>query len=140
MASTTAGAVKAFIETLGLSVPCFRDEAPVNKSDGTPQSRPYVVIQDSLGDFPLRTGDNKYKRTTELVQVDVYENIINPTTGARDESYSLAKTIFRSLTSTRLTTAPERVWQLREFGRLRSRNAEINEIRTTITLSVVRDL
>jgi hypothetical protein len=140
MAASLAGAVKAYLETLGLGVPVFRDFAPRSKQDGSPQRLPFIVVQDGLGDVPRRTGDNKSKRTTELVQIDVYEFLNDPDTGDRAESYTLAKEVLRNLTQTRLPSAPERVWRLGEFGRTRTLDAENNGVRNVITLSVIRNL
>lgn len=96
MAATTAGALKAFIEGLGLSLSAYRDEAPA----GT--TRPYVTI---LEEFPLvadPSEDGVAATVVETAQVDLWQDWHDPTTGGRAESYTLAPALRRGLDGARI--------------------------------------
>jgi hypothetical protein len=144
MSMSLAGAVKATIEGLGLSVPVFRDGAPLYKGDGTEQTPPFVVVIDGLNILLRMTGDRLAKRATEQVQVDVYEYELQPVTKERAESYTLAKDVVRGLIGARLSTAPEYVWRCMVSSQVRFRDSAahngLGEVRNTITLDVIRDL
>jgi hypothetical protein len=139
VSATYAAAIKGYLEGLALGVPVFRDRAPLYKSDGTAQPLPYVVVTDGLSITAERTGDGRYKRGTELVQVDVYEQIAN-TDGTRAESFTLVEDIYTGLLGARLTTAPKRVWRAEGFSRVRFRDDSLNEIRTSISFTLRRKM
>lgn len=72
MSRTTAGAIKARIETLGLGIPVFRDG-----TDPAHQLKaPYVTIQEGIGFDTDHHGDvgdpTADVGLSELVQVDIY--------------------------------------------------------------------
>lgn len=96
MAATTAGALKALIESLGLSLSAYRDEAPA----GT--ARPYVTIIEEIALIADSSEDGKAGTAVETAQVDLWQNWHNPTTGAVAESYTLAPALKRGIDGARL--------------------------------------
>jgi hypothetical protein len=139
VSATYAAAIKSYLEGLALGVPFFRDRAPLYKSDGTAQSLPYVVVTDGLSITPERTGDGKYKRARELVQVDVYEEIVK-SDGTRGESFTLAEDVHTGLLGAQLPAAPKQVWRVEGLGHVRFRDDSTNEIRTSISVTLRRKL
>lgn len=133
MSSSTSAALKAYLEQQGLGVPVFRLRAPQLKVDGSPQGLPYIVVIDGIADAPERTGDDRQRRTTELLQVDVYEDRHN-------ESPTLAKDAFRSMDGAKLPTSPQRVYRVELQGRLRFDDPALDVIRNTITVAIRRKL
>ncbi len=112
----------------------FRNGAPQYKADGkTPQPLPYIVVIDGIGDAPQRTGDDRHKRTTELVQIDVYED-------RNAESPTLAKDTLRALDGARLPTAPQQVYRVELSGRVRLDDPDASVVRNTVTVAVRRRL
>jgi len=136
LSSTSAGALKAFLETQALGLPWFRNKAPHTKGDGTPQGYPMGIIQDNIANAPERTGDGTYKRTIEQVQIDIYED-------ALAESPTLAKNVIRALAGAKLATAPELVYRIELFGgpnRVAVPDAEPPLVRHTATINLRRKL
>lgn len=134
MAATTAGAVKALIETFGLAVPVYRDTAP----DG--QAAPYITVSEAVavtvepsGDFG---GGDTY--VTELAQVDVWQPTRNPdmTVG---ESYTLTPTLLRGLQGG-LLNAPTHVYGMSVDSHLRLVERDTNITHTAITVRLRRKL
>jgi hypothetical protein len=104
MAATTAAAVKAYLEGLGLGVPVFRDEAPAK------QSLPYITVREDVANVPDLDGDqgdpDAEHTTAETVQVDLWQTWRNPQTAAVVESYTLPKQIQRALRGAHLDVSP----------------------------------
>lgn len=143
MAATTAGAVKAYVEGLGLGVPVFRGGAPET------HGYPFATVQEGIAYRDLGFGDlgdfTSEQMTQESVQVDLYEragSTAGATQGhiARAENYSLADKLHRRLHGARLpligTAHPSacrvqtrRRWPITD-----------NVLRTTLTLLVDRPL
>lgn len=96
MASTTAGALKALIESLGLSLSAYRDEAPA----GT--TRPYVTISEELTLVADPSEDGAAATVVETAQVDLWQDWHDTTSGGRAESYTLAPALRRGLDGARL--------------------------------------
>lgn len=90
-AATTAGALKAFIESLGLSIAAYRDTAP----DGT--AKPYVSILESISAVPDALEDGHLTTGVENAQVDVWQQYRDPASHAVTESYTLPASIAAGL-------------------------------------------
>lgn len=95
MAATIAGSLKALVESAGLSLQAFRDEAPA----GTPL--PYVTITEVTAP-PILSGDfgdpvNGQPTLAVLAQVDLWQARRDPATGAVAERYGLAAALSRAL-------------------------------------------
>lgn len=70
MATTAANAIKAQIESLGLSITAYRDRAPTNQA-----TLPYVTIHESISQVPDALEDGTLSTGVELVQVDVWQQV-----------------------------------------------------------------
>ena len=151
MAATTAGALKATIESLGLGLSAYRDGAPTRAVTTNGQTRlevavpyPHVVVQEGVGLTPVRHGDTDdpdgHRGLTELVQLDLLEHA-RDATGAKVESTTLAGDLLDALqacTRELQRHAPWRVYGCRVQSALRSGPTD-NIVRTTITVAVDRD-
>lgn len=132
MSASTAGAIKAHLETLGLGVAVHRDEAP---EDAT---LPYIVVTEGISitrdaTFNPRTDD----MARELVQIDVYDlkrNAANQVT----ESYTLPDAVRVGVNGVRLATAPKKVYGMVWVGSARIPDPDSNVIRHAITAEVRR--
>lgn len=69
MAATTAGALKALIEGLGLGISAYRNHAPEG------QAMPYIVIQEGISRVPNPIEDFTLTTGVESVQVDVWQTM-----------------------------------------------------------------
>lgn len=96
MAATTAGALKVLIESLGLNLAAYRDEAPA----GT--LRPFVTIMEEITLVPTASEDGLALTVVETAQVDLWQDWHDLTTGLRIESYTLAPALRRGIDGTRL--------------------------------------
>src|SRR5437660_11211431 len=96
MAATTSGALKARIESLGLGLAAYRDQAPA----GT--VRPYVTITEEVTLVADASEDGHADTVVETTQVDLWQDWHNLTTGAVAESYTLAAALRRGIDGSRL--------------------------------------
>ncbi|MFI6639950.1 hypothetical protein [Streptomyces sp. NPDC050504] len=142
MAATTAGAIKARLETLGFGVPVFRD----GPREG--QAEPFIVVQEGLpaardlrasGDF----GDpDATIEIAETVVVDLVQQA-RVKTGARTtkvtERYGLAEAIAHALHGCTLPDHPARVTAVtvQDIDRI---PIEENRVRHSITVQIRRAL
>lgn len=116
MSASTSGALKALIESLGLSLSAYRDRAPTTEVDGVtiPAARPNVTISEALSitdDGHGRDAD----AVTELVQVDLWQRLDgaeNYSGRSTDpvESLTLADALRNGLHGAQLSTAPTRAY------------------------------
>lgn len=103
MSATTAGALKAWLESQGLGVPWFRDRAPAN------QPLPYGTIDEGIAiteDAAFNSFDDPEGHVVEVATVHLWEQWRDPATGALTESPTLADAVFLALKGKRPTTAP----------------------------------
>jgi hypothetical protein len=92
MALTSAGALKAYIEGLGLSLSAYRDFAPVSAT------RPYITIHESLAIAPETLhGPDSAQVGVEIAQVDVWYPLRAADTGATADAPSTVASLVRSL-------------------------------------------
>lgn len=101
MSATTAGALKALLESGGFGIPFYRDRAPKD------QGLPFGVITEAIAVTPAKMGDLGDPAADlfvdEMVQVSIYETWRGPD-GRVTENYMLASGVFRLLRGARLTT------------------------------------
>src|SRR5687768_1064682 len=103
MAASTAGAIKAYIEGLGLGVPAYRDDKPPG------QEPDYIEVHEDISTVPdglFNAFDDPEGHVSELVQVDYYQRRRNPVTGAAVESYTIPDALTKALNGCRLPAAP----------------------------------
>lgn len=138
MAASTAGALKAYIETLGLGIAVFRDRV------GQDATLPYSRIQEAITMTPRQSGDfgdtNRDALVTEEAQVDLWQQHRNPTTNAVTEDYTLQDTLAHKLHGARLTAAPKRVYGVRVLGVNRGVDSDANTVHHQITVALDRAL
>lgn len=137
MAATTAGALKAYIETLGLSLAVYRDKAP---EDATGK---YVRVHEAVTISPRQSGDfgdpNAGRQVTEEVQLDLFQPIRDANL-AVVEDYTLPDTLIRKLHGAHLTAAPKHVYGVRVLNSTRFPDDDENVARQLITVALDRAL
>lgn len=133
MSATTAGALKAYIESLGFpGLSAYRDRVP--EKAGWPR----VVIYEGIAIVPEHLGDNgDSDAVTETVQIDLFERW--KSNGQMVESYDLASDLEKALYQADLPDAPKRVHGLSGVSRLRQLDHETNVVRNVITVEIRRD-
>lgn len=106
MSATTAGAVKAHLETAGTGIAWYRDQAPQDAP------LPFGTIQEAVSITRMRMGDtmdqSAEKTVAEQVQVSIWQPFRNAD-GKPGEDYTLVGRVHRALDGCRLPTAPTRV-------------------------------
>lgn len=133
MSATSAGALKAFLETQGLGLSFYRDGAPEG------QAKPYGTVVEAIAITPDQSGDAGTNPTgRELAQVDLWQAWRDPTTKAIVESTTLPGAVFRALHGGRLSTAPTRVYGMVVQSMVRQLERENNVVHTSITVEIRR--
>jgi hypothetical protein len=149
MAATTRTALKAFLESLGLGITAYQDEAPEG------HAYPYIVILGPIGFTPdklesggtlLTTAQANATRptgqpqtVTELLQVDLWQSWRNPD-HTLAESYTLAETIVSAVHGARLPSAPKIVYSCIVRGMLRLFERDSNLVHNVLTVAVHRQM
>jgi galactitol-specific phosphotransferase system IIC component len=100
MAASSAGALKAFIEGLGLGISVYRDRAPEKTA------LPYVSIAEAVAVVPDLLEDGLVSTGRETVTIDVWMTWKNKMTGAIAEAYALPGAILRGLHGRSLPASP----------------------------------
>lgn len=138
MAATSAGALKAHIESLGLGLPAYRDRAPQDAA------LPYAVIREAVTATVRRHGDfgdiNASRAVTEEVQIDLWQQARDPESNAVTESYTLPSAVFRNLHGARLPAAPTHVHGVKVLGMTRFPDPDARLVRHLITVQLDRAL
>lgn len=135
MAATTGGALKAYIEGLGLSISVYRDRAPTNLAP------PYVTVDESLSVIPDSLEDATYSTGVETATVHVWMPWKNQSTGALAESQTLVRDIVRGLQGHSLPAAPTRAYAvLVQHQGPRMVDEEENVVHVPITVEIWRQL
>jgi galactitol-specific phosphotransferase system IIC component len=104
LAASTAGALKAKIEGLGLSISVYRDRAPEKTA------LPYVTVSESIAVVPDLLEDGATSTGKETVSIDLWQQWKVVATGAVAESYTLPGAIVRGIHGQSLATAPTRAY------------------------------
>lgn len=145
MSASTAGAIKARIEALGLGVSAYRDGAPIDAAGSITAAFPYVVIHEGIGIAWERHGDTTdpaaHDAVTELVQVDVFQAARKLTAGSSQnvESYTLPEAVMNGLRkSTGMTIRNNRVYGVLAVSARRWPIVD-NVVRHTIDVTLRRD-
>lgn len=142
MAASTAGAVKALCESLGLGVPFYRDEAP-ERVAGVPTPYPYGTIREQISLVPeaaFNQYDDEDGHVRELVQVDLWQQKKNPATGERLEDFTLADRLVAGLRGAQLPEAPWPTAGIEVVGAPRVPDPDANVVHHAITVAVHRTL
>jgi hypothetical protein len=137
VAASTAGAVKAYAETLGLGIPFFRDQAPEG------EAYPYGTIREQISLVPeaaFSQYDDDDGHVLELVQVDLWQRKKNPATGERLEDFTLADRLVAGLRGAQLPDAPYPVAGVEVVGAPRVPDPDPNLVHHAITITVHRTL
>lgn len=139
MASDTAGALKAFIESQGLSLAVYHDQAPDD------QTLPYVVILDDLAFVPDKLEDGAVSTGVETVQIDLWQQWRDPTTNNKVESKLLPRQLVRALQGSHLLTSgtgqpPTTVYALLVRNMIRMPELDENKVHHAITAEVFQTI
>lgn len=131
MAATTSGALKQLIESAGLGLAAYRDVAPVDAP------LPFVVITEGIINETMPGGDNTEGDTErENVQVDLYEQYMDPDTRKVTESPDLRRQLKRAMHGKQLGAAPTHVYGVRVPFNTRARRADDNTVRTRYSVDL----
>lgn len=145
MAATTSGALKAYVEGMGLGLPVFRDGVPTDRQ-GQQMLPPYMVVHEGLAVVPLSFGDfgdpARDFTVTELVQLDLWEPARTPGGQApgqatAGEVYTRPRSLLRGLDGATLPASPTRVWSVRVQHFVRT--LQDGMVRTRFDLLVTRE-
>jgi hypothetical protein len=105
VSATTAGALKSKIESLGLSISAYRDQAP----EGT--ALPYVEISEAIAVVPDALEDGAASTGKETVSINVWQKYkTTPGGNVLAESPTLPGAIVRGIHGQTLATAPTRAY------------------------------
>lgn len=139
MAATTGGALKAYLEGLGLGVPWFRDRPPVG------QAHPFGTITEEVSLVVDRRAD----AGAELVQVDLWQNARWPAGTIRNgvdvsgkvaEDSALVRRLQAGLRAAPLDAAPTLTYQATLEGSVRLTEPDNNVVHHALTVRVHREL
>jgi hypothetical protein len=137
IAATTSGALKAYVEGLGLGLQVFRDSAPQN----TPL--PYVTVTENLTTTLNRDGDQADQAAQltarELAQVSLWEQW-RGADGKVLEAYGVGPTLARRLRGARLGPIGSRIaYGVTDVSLQRLLEEDANVVQTVITITVHRE-
>lgn len=136
MSATSANALKALIEGLGLSLTAYRDEAKQGAA------KPYVTITEEISFVPDSIEDGQATTGVETVTVDLWQQWKNSNgAGTISEDYTLAPNLRKGLHGKRLAligTAITYVVLVRNSIRLL--DPESNVVHHVLTLDIHREL
>lgn len=138
MAATTAGAIKAYLETQGLGISVKRDAA--DSDDPWPRvtvDEEVALVPDLDGDFG---GDNTKKSAVETATVHVWQRWKDSTTKATLESYTLVPAIRRALHGAYLPAHPTQAYMCRVVSSIRLLERDNNIVHHALTLEISRVL
>ncbi len=131
MAQTTSAALKTKIESLGLSLAAYRDQASETAT------LPYVVIHEAISTTPDPLEDGQLTTGAEQVQVDLFEQL-------GSETYALAPGIAAGLHGQRLASigsSPAKVVYVCLIrNRTRVVDLQFNQVRHIFDVDVLREL
>lgn len=137
MSATTAGSLKAYIESLGLGISVYRDRPPNGKEV------PYITVSESISTVPeiaFNVFDDSEGHVSELAQVDIWQRWRDNETGVVEESYTLADAVYKALNGARLSTAPSHVSGVLVQNMVRLFETETQIVHHSITINIHRVL
>lgn len=125
ISATTAGALKAYVEGLGLGLTCFRDAAPSTlDTDGQRVPSvpyPYVTIREALFMAPNLDGDQSDPAAALTVREDVALDLWQrwrTGLGKVSEDYTLADPLLKALRNARVMPLIGAVGHVYGLGRV----------------------
>lgn len=134
MSATTGGALKVYLEGLGLGLPWFRDRAPKN------QPYPFGTISEELSLTVVRRAET----ADELVQVDLWQLLRFPKghlqAGKVAEDSALVRAVQTALRGAALLAAPTLTYQANLEGSVRLPEPDNNLVHHAFTVRVHREL
>ena len=142
-AANTAGALKQYIEGLGLQIMVYRDRAPIGKAAVKP---PYITIDEAVSVTPKGMEDGGVDTVTEQATVDLWMPWRTTDTGKMAESSSLPAALIKALHGAQLVggspiadLGPEHVYSvLVRIAGPRLVEEESNLVHYPITVDVER--
>lgn len=142
MAATTSGAIKAYLESLGMGVPVFRDGPRPG------QGLPYIVVTEDVSTGLDSQGNGDYGdpdaplNIVEVATVDLVQQARTRAPGGLTRSaerYGLAEALAHALNHTTLPAHPARVTSVRVQDLQRIPIAD-NQVRHSISIAIRRQL
>ena len=138
MSATSAGAVKAYVEGLGLGLPAFRRKAPPEQT-----TYPYVTVQEAISVVVELHGDEgdpaARVHARELVQVDLWEERRN--SDGTGEQYGLPAQLLMRLRAARLPIiGTGRVYGVSSLSLAYVPDPDPNVVHHALTLTIRREL
>ena len=141
--NTSAGALKAIIESAGLRLAAYRDQLPADVK------MPVVTIDEEIGSTSELHGDptdpNGHHGESELINVHLWQPLRNQN-GRPGETFALPRQLTHVLKTTQPfmygpDDAPTRVYGLRVDGRARiiEGTAPDEVVHTVLTITMRRD-
>ena len=137
MSASTAGALKALLESGGLGVAVYRDRAVENAT------LPHVTVSEGIAitsEGVFSAFDDPERHVVELAQVDVWQQWRHPTSRTVLESYTLPDAVLSLLQGNRLSTAPTPVMGMVVQSMVRLLEVSTNTVHHAITVQVHRVL
>lgn len=135
MAATLAGALKAYVESLGLGLAAYRDVAPETAA------LPYVIITEGIDTVPDGiSAERDFPGVRETVQVTLWQKWRDDTTRAVTESFTLPRSLEQSLAAFPLANTPTRVYGARIVSAARLLERDANLVQHPITLEIARNV
>lgn len=134
MAASTAGALKAKIESLGLGISAYRDRAPEG------HALPYVQIIESVSTVPGPIEDHALGVGTELVQIDLFQTW-RDAQHAPAESYTLPGALLAGLEGAQIVNiGSKRVYTVFVRNMRRMLEEDNNVVHYAIDVDLKREL
>lgn len=138
MAATTSGAVKAYVEGLGLGLPVYRDQAPQDAP------LPFVTVTEDVTTTLNRDGDlagGGQQTVRELVQVSLWQTW-RDSAGRVAETYGLGPSLAARLRGAQLApigTPARRVYGVTDVSLQRLLEEDANVVQHAITITIHRE-
>lgn len=135
MATTTARALKDLIESLGLGLAAYGDEPPQQTK------RPYVVVLEEILFVPDPLEDATATTGIETVQIDLWQDWRDLSSGKLLEDYTLAPRLRRGLHGARTALIGTAiVYAVVVAHSIRLLDPNVNAVHHAITCEVHREL
>jgi len=123
------------VESLGLGISAYGDRPPQQ------QKRPYVVVLEEIHLMPDPFEDGQATTGVEMIQVDLYQDWRDLSSGKLLEDYTLAPRLRRGLHGARTAKIGTLiVYVLRLTGSIRLLDEPGNEVHHALTVDVWREL
>jgi|SRR5215831_12090719 len=136
MPATTANALKALIESLGLGLTAYMDQPPQKTK------RPYVTVEQEIAFVPDPLEDAAPTTGVETAQIDLWQNWHDqPGGGLVTENYTLAPALRKGVHGQRLASIGTAiVYIVLVVGSVRVVEPDDNLVHHAITVEIHREL